>query len=125
MDAPGFGTCRFDDYTLDPRNGRLLRNGVEVPLRPKAFDVLCRLVEAAPDLLTKEQLIAAVWPKVVVSEDSLVQCVREIRVALHDDAQQIVRTVPRRGYAFSVPVCRGAPPAAARPEPSPRRWRSL
>ena len=52
--------------------------------------MLCRLIENAPNLVAKEQLIESVWPDVIVGEDSLMQCVREIRLALRDDKQEIV-----------------------------------
>ena len=125
MDPTPTGKLVFDGFTLDPRNARLLRGAVEVPLRPKAFDLLHRLVLAAPDLLTKEQLLDAVWPGVVVGEASLVQCVREIRLALGDDAQQMIRTVPRRGYAFARPVqaADGAAPGAAATATAAAGWR--
>ena len=104
MDATTLRKLTFDGYTLDPLNGRLTLGGVDIALRPKAFEVLCRLVESAPNLVPKERLIDAVWPDVVVGDDSLVQCVREIRIALHDDEQKLIRTVPRRGYVFTRPV---------------------
>jgi DNA-binding winged helix-turn-helix (wHTH) protein len=52
-------------------------------------------------VVNKDELFAVIWPDVVVTDDSLVQCVREIRRALHDDEQQIVRTVQRRGYVLT------------------------
>jgi TolB-like protein/DNA-binding winged helix-turn-helix (wHTH) protein len=104
MDATKLRKLTFDGYTLDPLSGRLTLAGADIALRPKAFEVLCRLVESAPNLVPKERLIDAVWPDVVVGDDSLVQCVREIRIALHDDEQKLIRTVPRRGYVFTRPV---------------------
>ena len=105
--------CRFefDQFVLDPLVGQLLRDGREVPLRPQSLEVLRVLVVNAGQLVTKEQLFAAVWPKTVVTDDALVQCVRDIRVALHDEQQRMVRTVPRRGYIFTSTV---APQVGAR-----------
>jgi TolB-like protein/DNA-binding winged helix-turn-helix (wHTH) protein len=138
MDAATVRKLSFDGYTLDPLNGRLTLEGAEIALRPKAFEVLCRLAEGAPNLVPKERLIDAVWPDVVVGDDSLVQCVREIRIALKDSEQKIVRTVPRRGYVFTRPVSlasdpqlepssqtpgAASPPAAVVNEHKPRRAR--
>lgn len=105
--------CRFefDQFVLDPLGGQLLCDGQEVPLRPQSLEVLRVLVVNAGQLVTKEQLFATVWPKTVVTDDALVQCVRDIRVALHDEQQRMVRTVPRRGYIFTSTV---APQVGAR-----------
>jgi TolB-like protein/DNA-binding winged helix-turn-helix (wHTH) protein len=119
MDAATVRKLSFDGYTLDPMNGRLTLAGTEIALRPKAFEVLCRLAEGAPNLVPKERLIDAVWPDVVVGDDSLVQCVREIRIALHDDEQKIIRTVPRRGYVFTRPVSPAVDPQLQQPSQAP------
>lgn len=84
--------------------GALLKDGADVPLRPKSFKVLCYLVEHQGLLVTKRELLRAAWADVVVTEDSLTQCLIEIRKVLGDDARDMVRTVPRRGYLFDVPV---------------------
>jgi adenylate cyclase len=76
----------------------------DVELRPKSFEVLRYLVENSGHLVTKEQLIKAVWPDVVVTDDSLTQCVSEVRRAIGDSNQAIVKTIPRRGYRFVAPV---------------------
>src|SRR5207249_10021593 len=80
------------------------RGGEEVSLRPKAFEVLTYLVERHGRLVTKSELLEAVWPDAAVTENSLAQCLLEIRRALADDSQQIIRTVARRGYLFAAPV---------------------
>jgi DNA-binding winged helix-turn-helix (wHTH) protein/TolB-like protein len=116
------GKLGFDGYVLDRLNQRLTREGTPIALRPKAFEVLCRLVENAPNLVAKERLIESVWPDVVVGEDSLVQCVREIRLALRDDKQEVVRTVPRRGYVFTRPVGAASEPPAAPLARRRARW---
>jgi TolB-like protein/DNA-binding winged helix-turn-helix (wHTH) protein len=67
-------------------------------LRPKAFEVLCHLAAHAGRLVPKQELYSAVWPKVTVSDDSLVQCVRELRHKLGDDQHRLIKTVSRRGY---------------------------
>jgi predicted ATPase/DNA-binding winged helix-turn-helix (wHTH) protein len=96
---------QFDDFTLDVRQGCLLQAGVEVKLRPKVFEALRFFVEHAGRLIGKQELMQTVWPDSFVTEDSLVQCVLELRRALDDGHQKLLKTVPRRGYVFT-PVVR-------------------
>ncbi len=97
-------THSFDGFTLDLTRGCLLRGLEEVKLRPKAFEVLSYLVENNGRLVSKDELIHAVWVDTAVTDDSLVQCLMEVRRALGDEAQQIIKTVPRRGYIFDKEV---------------------
>ena len=97
-------TLSFDGFTLDVSRGCLQRGADDVRLRPKAFDVLRYLVENPGRLISKEELIRSVWRNAFVTDNSLVQCLIEIRRALRDDSQAIVRTVPRRGYIFDISV---------------------
>jgi TolB-like protein/DNA-binding winged helix-turn-helix (wHTH) protein len=94
----------FGAFVLDVDRGALLQDGADVPLRPKCFQVLSYLVEHHGLLVTKDEVLGAVWPGVVVTEDSLTQCLIQIRKVLGDDSRDMVRTVPRRGYLFDVPV---------------------
>jgi DNA-binding winged helix-turn-helix (wHTH) protein/predicted ATPase len=96
----------FGEFLLDHGNARLQRNGQPVPLTPKAFDVLSHLAAHADQLVSKKQLLAAVWPDVFVSDASIKVCVREVRKALEDDADapRFIETVHRRGYRFVAPV---------------------
>jgi DNA-binding winged helix-turn-helix (wHTH) protein/pimeloyl-ACP methyl ester carboxylesterase len=91
----------FGGHTLDLMRCALLRGEKELPLRPKAFDVLRYLAEHHGRVIPKEELIKAAWPDVFVTDDSLVQCIKGIREALSDDAHQIIKTIPRRGYLFA------------------------
>lgn len=86
-------------YVLDLA-GHALRDsaGRPVELRPQAFDVLRMLVEHRGELVTKEALFSRVWPGLVVTDDSLVQAVGDIRRALGEAGRGLVRTVPRRDY---------------------------
>jgi pimeloyl-ACP methyl ester carboxylesterase/DNA-binding winged helix-turn-helix (wHTH) protein len=93
---------RFDAYALDMRQCSLLRGADRIELRPKAFDVLRYFTENPGRLVSKDELIRAVWPGVFVTDDSLVQCIKDVRRALRDEAHRIIRTVPRRGYIFAV-----------------------
>ena len=107
---------QFEGFTLDVARRSLRAADRAVALRPKSFEVLRYLVENADRLVTKEELIKAIWPNVVVTDDSLMQCVSDVRHAIADDGQTIIKTVPRRGYRFAVPVSRVATDAAtARP----------
>ena len=114
---------RFGDFTLDLNSGFLRRGDEQVSLRPKAFDALVYLVERHGRLVTKTELIEALWPDTAVTDNSLAQCLLEIRRALGDESQQVIRTVARRGYVFAAPV--GTPvleleggPGEARQEPA-------
>jgi len=85
------------------------------------------LLENADRLVTKEELIRAIWPDVVVNDESLTRCVSEVRQAIDDGDQAIIKTTPRRGYRFTAPVVRVAtgrggaasPLGPRRPPPPP------
>jgi DNA-binding winged helix-turn-helix (wHTH) protein len=95
---------RFDRFTLDLTRGSLQLDEQDVYLRPKAFDVLCYLVENAGRLVSKPELYQAIWPNVVVSDDSLVQCIGELRQKLGDDEHRLIKTMSRRGYLLDASV---------------------
>ena len=94
----------FGEFTLDLDAGFLRRGSEEITLRPKAFAVLAYLVHHHGKLVTKAALIDAVWPDSAVTDNSLSQSLLEIRRALADDSQQLIRTVKRRGYMFAAPL---------------------
>jgi adenylate cyclase len=106
FDSKAYG---FERYVLDLRRGCLLNEDREVELRPKSFRLLEYLVENAGRLVAKEELIKAVWPNVVVTDESVTRCVSEVRSALDDSRQQIIRTVPRRGYVLAARVAARPP----------------
>lgn len=106
----------FDDFTLDLERCVLLRGEAEIALRPKSFDVLHYLVRHAGRLVSRRELMEAVWPGLIVTDDSLRQCLAEIRKALDDDQHAIVRTLPRRGFRF-MPDVEGPPESAATERP--------
>jgi adenylate cyclase len=97
--AAGAG-YRFGQFVLNLDRSCLQKGGAELALRPKSFDVLRYLVERAGRLASKDELVSAVWPNVIVSDDSLTQCIRDIRKVLNDDGEKFIRTVQRRGYMF-------------------------
>jgi TolB-like protein/DNA-binding winged helix-turn-helix (wHTH) protein/cytochrome c-type biogenesis protein CcmH/NrfG len=92
----------FGRYVLDLRRGLLLLDGHEVTLRPKTFAVLCYLVQHPDRLVSKDELLTAVWPNLVVTDDTLVQSIGELRRALGEAGSRLIVTVPRRGYRFEV-----------------------
>jgi DNA-binding winged helix-turn-helix (wHTH) protein len=97
---------RFGTVTFVPAERVLLRDGQPVALTPKAFDLLAFLVANPGRLLTKDELLQAVWPDTIVEESNLAYHVFAIRKALGDtgDADQYIETVPKRGYRFIAPV---------------------
>jgi DNA-binding winged helix-turn-helix (wHTH) protein len=117
-------TYSFKDCTLDLDRGCLLRAGQEVRLRPKSFEVLKYLVEHHGRLVGKNDLMRAVWADAFVTDDSLVQCLIEVRRALGDESRRYIKTVPRRGYIFDLEVRESGAetpnhvPVAPRREPS-------
>jgi adenylate cyclase len=110
---------RFEGYTLDIARNALRAADRELQLRPKSFEVLRYLIENADRTVTKEELMKTVWPNVVVTDHVLAHCVSEVRQAIGDDVQAIIKTIPRRGYRFTAPVLRVAKSAAAA-APSPQ-----
>lgn len=89
---------RFDRFTLNLASRTLRVGGKDIILRPKAFDVLRHLAENAGHLVLKQEFHEVVWPGVAVTDDSLVQCIRELRQVLGDEEHRLIKTVSRRGY---------------------------
>ena len=97
---------RFEGCTLDLTRGCLEAAGHEVELRPKCFDVLRLLLENGNRLISKEELVAAAWPQVAATDESLARCISDVRAAIADHEHKIIKTVPRRGYLFTAEVTR-------------------
>jgi DNA-binding winged helix-turn-helix (wHTH) protein len=116
---------RMGSFRLDQDHGYLWRGEERVVLRPKPFDLLVYLVEHAGELVSKEELLEAVWPETAVADSTLSVSVSELRKALGETARapQYVATVHRRGYRFIAPVTPVAPPtpptSSTTPEPPP------
>lgn len=93
----------FGPFTFDAGTRQLLRDGRELHLSPKAFDLLLLLLERRPAVVTKAEVLARIWPDTFVEDASLTVLVADIRRLLADDprAPAFVRTVHGRGYAFS------------------------
>ena len=97
---------RFGPFRLEVAERRLSRGRVALPLRLKVFDTLRVLVENAGRLMTKEDLLQAIWPDTAVEENNLNHNVSTLRKVLGDKAtgQSFIETVPRVGYRFVAPV---------------------
>ncbi len=102
-DSPPAET-RVGQYRLDWSLGTVSNGGTApIMLRPQALAVL-KVLNAKPGtLISKDELMTAVWPGIAVTDDSLVQCITEIRKALGDEGHTIIKTVPKRGYVFEPP----------------------
>jgi adenylate cyclase len=109
---------RFEGYTLDIARNALRAADRHLELRPKSFEVLRYLLENADRIVTKQELMKAVWPNVIVTDQVLTHCVSEVREAIGDGDQTIIKTIPRRGYRFAAQVVRvGVPPASSNSSP--------
>jgi TolB-like protein/Tfp pilus assembly protein PilF len=104
----------FRDWTLDSHARELRHGGDAVHLSPKAFRLLEVLIEERPAALSKERLFEIVWPDTFVAESNLASLVKEIRMALRDDARKstVIRTVHGYGYAFAAEATDEAMPRA-------------
>ena len=127
--APSSETLRFGAFELDARSLELRRSGRKLPLPPQPARVLALLAERAPELVTREELVAEVWGEghFVDSEAGLNSAVKQIRQLLDDSprAPRFVETLPRRGYRFVAPVERAgisSPARASAPRRRLPRW---
>ena len=106
-------TYRFDAFVLEQSRGTLRGpDGANLPLRPKALALLLHLLDNPGRLLRRGNLLDQLWPGVTVTDDSLTQCMSELRQALGERATHVLRTVPRQGYVMEAAVeCQTAAPA--------------
>ena len=126
----------FGDFVMEPSQQRVRRlDGEALNLTPRLFSALQLFVENAGELLDKDALMLALWPGLVVDENSLSQVVSGLRRALADDTQgsRYIQTVPRRGFRFIATVTvlpdrpaleslpTGTPASLPLPEPLPQR----
>lgn len=126
----------FGSYSLDPRDGVLRRDGVDILLPSRALGVLTCLLEDPGRIVPKGELIDRVWPDTAVTDHSLTEAVRALRNALGDASRspEYIQTVHRRGYRFIAEVRRGGPvshdrnavanPAESRTPPVGSGWLS-
>jgi adenylate cyclase len=97
-------SLQFSSFILDLDRMRVIGPAGKAELRPKSFDVLRYLVEHSSRVIGKEELIDAVWPNVTVTDESLTRCISDVRHVLGDASQEIIKTVPKRGYLLDVEV---------------------
>src|SRR5262249_46076282 len=106
MIPPDNHLYEFEPFVVDACKGTLFKDGAIVHLTPKAFETLLVLVQHALQVVEKDQLLKEVWPDSFVEEGSLSRNIYELRKALGDDSSEprYIKTVPKRGYRFVVPV---------------------
>src|SRR5258708_17610246 len=105
-DFPMSDLYRFGQFVLDPRKRTLSRAGSPVSLTPKAFDVLTFLAQNPHRLVTKDELLQAVWGDTFVEEGNLTQYISHLRKGLGDNSEdsRLIMTIARKGYQFTADV---------------------
>src|SRR4051794_1194612 len=104
-----FGAFRLGEWTVHPAEGTLCAAGRSLRLEPRVMDVLVYLASAPGRVVSKEELLEAVWEGAFVEEGALAQVIHSLRKALGDDARlpQYIQTIPKRGYRLLAPVLLG------------------
>jgi transcriptional activator of cad operon len=126
METAAVEKIRVGDWTVDPELGQMAQGEQTVRLEPRTLRLLLCLAGRAGQVLSAEQLLAEVWPGVIVTPDSVYQAIAALRRLLGDDAQvsPYIVTVPRKGYrlvaAVSVVASAPPPPPAAPAAPAAR-----
>lgn len=102
----GSAIYRFGQFDLDPSLSHLCRDGQPIRIEPRAFALLCYLVEHRDRVVSKKELVGTVWNGEFVSDAALTTGLRTVRLAIGDTGreQRFVRTVHRRGYQFVAPT---------------------
>src|SRR3984957_17374733 len=97
---------RFGQFVLDPGRRTLSRADSPVSVTPKAFDVLFFLAQNPNRLVTKEELLQAVWGDAFVEEGNLTQYISHLRKALGENSEdaRLIVTIARKGYQFTADV---------------------
>jgi DNA-binding winged helix-turn-helix (wHTH) protein/tetratricopeptide (TPR) repeat protein len=108
---------RFAGFELDLQRAELRGSDRRaIKLRPKTFEMLRLFAANAGRILSKQELMEEIWPNIHVGEDSLFQCIREIRTAIGDDRREMIKLVSGRGYLFAPEVLHGPSATPAAPE---------
>jgi TolB-like protein/thioredoxin-like negative regulator of GroEL len=97
---------RFGKFVVDTLRAEVSSAGKEVPLRRQSFDVLVHLLQRPNRIVSKDELLDAVWGNKVVTDGALKHCLMEIRAVIGDRDRKVIRTVARRGYILEAPVTR-------------------
>jgi len=110
---------RFSEFTLSPQRRLLVRDGREVPLIPRYFDLLVLLIERRHEAVHRREIFERVWTDANVSDSALSQAIRTLRRTLDDDSREprFIRTVSRHGYRFVFPDVIEDADDGARPAP--------
>jgi TolB-like protein/DNA-binding winged helix-turn-helix (wHTH) protein/Tfp pilus assembly protein PilF len=126
------GTAKLDgdfqvgEWLVSPALNRISRNGDNIRVEPKAMQVLVHLAEH-PRVVSKQELMSAVWPDVFVADDVLPGCISALRKAFHDDARRprVIETIHKSGYRLLQPVKWNEHNGHATVEPAPSKWGNL
>lgn len=115
---------RIGDWTVEPALNQISAAGRTVKLEPKAMAVLAYLAGRPGDVVSRETLLAAAWPGVVVTDDALTQVVIKLRKALGDSAESpaYIQTISKRGYRLVAPVVRLEEKSARHRPRRPATW---
>jgi adenylate cyclase len=108
-------TIKIGEFELDLGRGLLLRGGRSVSTRARSFALLAYLARNANRVVSRDEIFASVWKGVAVTDDALTQTVRDLRNALEDGAQDLIKTVTKRGYMLTVPGSPSSAEAASAP----------
>jgi DNA-binding winged helix-turn-helix (wHTH) protein len=100
------GCFSFGPFHIDTTERALRRDGILVVLAPKAFEILTVLVQSSGRVVSKEELIQAVWPDTFVEENNLTVHISALRKSLDEG---LIETIPRRGYRFTGSVSQPPP----------------
>lgn len=121
--VPNLGRFRMGEWSVNQAEGTLCTDGRSVRLEPRVMDALAYLAAECGRVVSKEELLEAVWGGAFVEEGALSQAVHSLRKALGDDARQprYIQTIPKRGYRLVAPVVQEleSPPDERKNEPSP------
>ena len=114
---------RIGDWAVDPEGNEVSLGDRSQRLEPKVIEVLLHLARARGRVVSREELLSAVWPGVIVGDDALTQAIIKLRKALGDDAHKptYIETISKRGYRLLAPVEDDAPAALAATRRFPRR----
>ncbi|HSC18102.1 MAG TPA: winged helix-turn-helix domain-containing protein [Rhizomicrobium sp.] len=125
MIEQGNPVYRFGDFELQPEERRLLQAGEAIPLTPKVFEILHLLVGRAGHAVSKDEIMATIWPGRFVAESNLTKHIWTLRQALGegDEGGRFIETLPKLGYRFLAPVCREAELTLAQPRAEPNQFR--
>jgi DNA-binding winged helix-turn-helix (wHTH) protein/Tol biopolymer transport system component len=115
------GDFKIGSRVVQPSLNSIVSNGTAKHLEPKMMEVLVCLAQKQGEVISKEQLIRAVWPDTFVTDDVLTRCISELRRVFRDDPKEpkIIQTIPKRGYRLVATVNQ------VTPAPGARRWSRL